>query len=189
MKTMKFLSSVLALGLIMLFTQVQAQNVGIAADKQKQANLEKNKKRQAELKQKFNSMTPEQQAEMKRKADQYKRNGGKINPGTGTKPTTTTNQNTTPKTSGNPALQSKPASEPAQQGTAAKKIHSGKPYWAEQHGQKKENATAEPVKTGNKVAVSEKLKNSTRTTTKVTPKPSVKVVKAAEKAPADKPKK
>ncbi len=58
-----------------------AQSNGIAADKQKQANLEKNKARQIELQKKYNSLTPEQAAEAKRQANAFKRGGYKSQSG------------------------------------------------------------------------------------------------------------
>ncbi len=58
-----------------------AQSSGIAADKQKQANLEKNRARQIEMQKKYNSLTPEQAAEAKRQANTYKRGGYKSQSG------------------------------------------------------------------------------------------------------------
>jgi len=58
-----------------------AQSSGIASDKQKQANLEKNRARQIELQKKYNSLTPEQAAEAKRQANAFKRGGYKSQSG------------------------------------------------------------------------------------------------------------
>ena len=62
---------------VLMVSQVVAQNAGIAADKQKQANLEKINARQTELKKRYNSLTPEQAAAARQKANEIKRSGGK----------------------------------------------------------------------------------------------------------------
>jgi hypothetical protein len=94
MKTSKLFVSFLVVATFMFCTEIKAQSSGIAADKQKQENLEKNKARQAELKKKYNSLTPEQAAEAKKRANEYKSGGYKESTGKGAK----TNANTAPST-------------------------------------------------------------------------------------------
>lgn len=77
MKFSKVLATTLFFSFAVLCSQSFAQSSGIAADKQKQANLEKNKARQAELKKKYNSLTPEQAAAAKKQANEYKKGGYK----------------------------------------------------------------------------------------------------------------
>jgi len=116
---------------------VNGQNVGVAADKQKQENLEKNKKRQAELKKKYNSLTPEQAAEAKKRADAYKKSGGKsvttAEPApSGKKPSTPA----TNKTSATP-----------KQGNVQKPATSKAPVWMDANGKPKPvTPTAQPGK-------------------------------------------
>jgi hypothetical protein len=130
MKAFKFFSALMVLSLLILVSQVNAQKVGIAADKQKQENLEKNKKRQAELKKKYNSLTPEQAAEAKRKANEYKRSGGKMSSG-GTSTTATT-----PKTTKTPAITNK-TPEQQKQGTVKKGTTAKKPVFMDEKGKPK----------------------------------------------------
>jgi len=118
---------------LILTHAADGQNTGVAADKQKQENLEKNKKRQAELKKKYNSMTPEQAAEAKKRADTYKKSGGKPGAsgttaapaGTGKKPTT-------------PAV-NKTSSAP-KQGNVQKPSTSKAPVWMDASGKPKQVA-------------------------------------------------
>lgn len=139
MKAVRFLSTVLALSLVLLFVQANAQKVGVAADKQKQENLEKNKKRQAEMKKKYNSMTPAQKAEALKKGKEYKKNGGKVNP-TGSS-TSTGKKVSSPNT---PAVTNK-AADQQKQGTIKKVNGSAKPVWMDEKGKPK--TTTAPVTT------------------------------------------
>jgi len=133
MKTISYFTLGLVLGSFLLLGQVKAQNVGVAADKQKQENLEKNKKRQAELKKKYNSLTPQQAEEARKKADAYKRSGGKST-GTNTKPAPT----------------QKPASAPAvnkgsqapKQGNVQKPGTGKQPVWMDAKGKPKPSTSA-----------------------------------------------
>ncbi len=99
MKISTLFAATMVLTVLLYCTQVNAQSSGIAADKQKQENLEKNKAHQAELKKKYNSLTPEQAAEAKKRANEYKKGGYKEQTGKSAK--------TDPKT--NPAPATKPA--------------------------------------------------------------------------------
>lgn len=134
MKSVIAIAATLIFSVSVFCTQSYAQSGGIAADKQKQANLEKNKARQAQMKKKYNAMTPEQQAAARQKAMERK-TGGKVvkpvvtpsgktvpvNPKTAVKPNTTPasakksikgipGNVAPPKTTGKPAL---PSSEAA----------------------------------------------------------------------------
>ena len=108
MKLSTFLAASLVLAASLFSSQSFAQSRDKAADKQKQANLEKIKAHQAELHNKDNSLTPEQAAEAKKKADAYKRGGYKQK------------ENQGPKTA--PAVNNPqpPDAKPAQHGVGAK---------------------------------------------------------------------
>ena len=95
-----------------------AQSSGIAADKQKQANLEKNRARQIELQKKYNSLTPEQAAEAKRQANAFKRGGYKSQSGKETK-------NPATKTNSVPAAKSVQPAAPAVKAVQGKAAGSG----------------------------------------------------------------
>jgi len=116
MKATSFFAVTLVLAVSLLYSQSYAQSVGKAADKQKQANLEKNKAHQAELKKKYNSLSPEEAAQAKKRANEYKRNGGKVSPGTQT-------NSVTPSTKSTPV----PANKPVQQPSGSKKTLQGIP--------------------------------------------------------------
>jgi hypothetical protein len=161
MKTFRVLS--LAFLLLAFFTSAgtYGQKVGVAADKQKQENLEKNKKRQAELKKKYNSLTPEQAAEAERKANEYKKSGGKTKPaGNTAKPAT---GGTKP---GTGTAVSKTSQTP-KQGNVQKPGATKQPVWMDANGKPK------PV-------------NSGKTTGKQEAKPGT-VVKATPKTTTAKP--
>jgi hypothetical protein len=117
MKTLKLFASLLVFTFTLHCTQVKAQSSGIAADKQKQENLEKNKARQAELKKKYNSLTPEQAAEAKKKANEYKKGGYKEQAGKGTK----TSPSPTPKPATNKVDPSVNPAKPSQSKPSANK--------------------------------------------------------------------
>lgn len=107
MKTSSLLAASMVLMVSMFCAQSYAQSVGIAADKQKQQNLEKNKARQKELKKKYNSLTPEQAAEAKQKANEYKRSGGRKPAGTSPKPASPATGSVKPVVKGQPVPASK----------------------------------------------------------------------------------
>jgi hypothetical protein len=157
MKTSKLFMLLIVMVAFLFGGSIYAQNVGIAADKQKQENLEKNKKRQAELKKKYNSMTPEQKAEAKKKADAYK-TGGKTNSNTSGKPATL------------PA-----ASNPNQRAVQVhqSKPRSNKPVWMDPNGHAKTTpAPSKPAEKDVKPAVESKTKPST-TPAKPAVKPTI----------------
>ncbi len=89
MKLSSLIAATLVLSVSLLCSQSYAQSKNIASDKQKQAALDKQRAHQAELQKKYNAMTPEQQAEAKRKAAEYKRTGnkGQVTRGSNTTPT------------------------------------------------------------------------------------------------------
>ena len=181
MKSKRFLTFAFVLSLVLLLGQAYAQKVGIAADKQKQANLEKNMKRQAELKKKYNSLSPEQAAEARKRADEYKRNGGKV-PSTGS----ATSTGTKIKSPNSPAVVSK-TPEQQKQGNVKKKTGSGKPVWMNEKGKAK--PTAAPVlnkqgKAESKSSIPGKVKNPSVKKKTVNSKVSVKTSKPAEKSSA-----
>lgn len=60
MKISTFIAATMILSVSLFCSQVVAQSSGIAADKQKQANLEKNKAHQKEMQKKYNSLSPEE---------------------------------------------------------------------------------------------------------------------------------
>jgi len=106
-KNATLLIALLILSVSMICANSFAQSHDVAASKEKQANLEKIKARQAAMKQKYNAMTPEQQAEAKQKYVELKKGKrgaqkGKPIPA-GTEKTVTTNK----KAPSAPALQSK----------------------------------------------------------------------------------
>ena len=157
MKAMKLLSSVLIISLVLFFVQANAQKVGVAADKQKQENLEKIKKHQAELKKKFNSMTPEQKAEAQKKVNAYKRSGGKVTPAGSSSSTVKT-----VKSPGVPAVVNK-TTEQQKQGNVKKNTGSGKPVWMDEKGKPKTSGkavTSQVGKTESKPATPVKPKNT-----------------------------
>ena len=135
MKAMRFLSTTLVFCLVLMLGQSYAQNAGIAADKQKQANLDKINKHQAELKKKYDAMTPEQAAAARQKADEYKRSGGKVHPaGSSNKANTPTK-----KTNGSPVINKTTAQK--KQGNVKKSTTSGKPVWMDEKGKAKTKVT------------------------------------------------
>ena len=113
MRTSKLFAAFLVLSVSLFCAQVSAQSSGIAADKQKQANLEKNKARQAELKKKYNSLTPEQAAEAKKRANEYKGGGYKEQTGKGAKTNPTNKPTPSPKPALNPVQPSVNPAKPA----------------------------------------------------------------------------
>jgi hypothetical protein len=178
MKALKFVSTLLLLSFVLLTVQVKSQNVGKAADKQKQENLEKIKKHQAEMKNKYNSMTPEQQAEARKKAGELKKGGGKVTPkGSGIN----TKTNTT-KPASQPIVSKTP--EQQKQGTVKKSTHSNKPVWMDEKGRPKPVApvSGEVSKTDSKPTSDVK---STDVKRKVAPaKAKVKTTKQVAKSSA-----
>ncbi len=75
MKTSSFVAAILLLTVSLCGSLSYAQSADKAADKNKQANLEKLKAHQAEMQKKYNAMTPEQAADARKRAHDYK-NGG-----------------------------------------------------------------------------------------------------------------
>lgn len=142
MKTFRVLTIAVCFNTVLMLGQVYAQKVGIAADKQKQANLEKLHARQEELKKKYNSLTPEQAEEARKQANEYKRSGGKLP------------ASSKPAQAGQPVKkQSGPAvisKNPVQvkKGTAPKPSPSPKPVFMDEKGKPKEAAktAAQPSK-------------------------------------------
>jgi hypothetical protein len=129
MNKVGYVSIVMLICGILLTSASTAQKPGIAADKQKQENLEKIKKRQAELKKKYNSLPPEQAEEARRRANEYKKSGGKST-GTGTKPGTTVKTN--PSKLG---LQGTGSTKPKTSPTSKPKTN--KPVWMDSKGHSK----------------------------------------------------
>ena len=158
MKTMKLLTVALFLSTVLLAGQVYAQSVGKASSKQKQENLEKIKAHQAEMKKKYNSMTPEQKAEAQRKASEYKRSGGKkANSGTSVQ------AGKEVKNSGTSAVVAKTSTQ-AKQGTVKKTAKSAKPILMDENGKPKKvviPATSQPVKSEINTAKSAEIKKPT----------------------------
>lgn len=121
----------------LFFSQAYAQSTGIAADKQKQENLNKEKAHQAEMKKKYNSMTPEQAAEAKKQANAYKKGGYKTQPAKGTKTTTTSKSTST---------SSANSTKPATSGTKPTKSGTAKPTQGKPTGTSSQSSTkAAPV--------------------------------------------
>jgi hypothetical protein len=142
MKALKHLTSLIALIIILLALQVNAQNVGTAADKQKQANLEKNKKHQAERMKKYYSLTPEQAAEAKQRASEKKLNGGKKQPGG-----SNTSTGAVTKTQEPSAVVSKSNEQPPK-GNIKKSTGSGKPVWMDEKGKTRKKTSAVTTQVG-----------------------------------------
>ncbi|MBK7028160.1 MAG: hypothetical protein IPH45_02680 [Bacteroidales bacterium] len=135
MKTIKYFTLTIIVSVVMSTGFAYAQKVGVAADKQKQENLEKNKKRQAEMKKKYNSMTPEQAAEAERKANEYKKTGGKSKTeGNTTKPSPGMSKPTT--NSAVNKTQQNPKQGNVQKPGATKKV-----IWMESNGKPKVTTT------------------------------------------------
>jgi len=107
MKTTSILTIILFVAASLIGGQAFSQRPDKAADKQKQANLEKNKARQKELHRKFNSLTPEQADAARARATAYKRGGYKQKQNPVKSPAPATNQAATAKPA-KPAAASKP---------------------------------------------------------------------------------
>jgi len=108
MKASSFIAIALLFTASLYCSQTYGQSVGTAADKEKQANLEKNKAHQAEMKKKYNSLPPDQKVEAERKAKEYKKGGYKQQ--SGTKSTSTSASKPKPKaTSSSTAKTTQPA--------------------------------------------------------------------------------
>ena len=87
MKASSIIAAVLIFSASLYCTQAFAQSSGVAADKQKQQNLEKNKARQKEMQKKYNALSPQEKAAAEKRANEYKNSGGKTTgKGTTTKP-------------------------------------------------------------------------------------------------------
>lgn len=80
MNTKLFITGIFVLTMSLSSFMAQAQSVGIAASKEKQAALEARRARQAELKKKYDAMSPEEQARVKQKAIERKNGGYKNDP-------------------------------------------------------------------------------------------------------------
>jgi hypothetical protein len=120
MKISTFIAATMILSISLFCSQGVAQSSGIAADKQKQANLEKNKAHQKEMQKKYNSLSPEEKKQAEARANEYKKSGGK-------KPAATTSS---PKPSASPASKTAPAAAAKPQSPAAgstKTVLKGKP--------------------------------------------------------------
>lgn len=133
MKSINYFAIGILLGSVLLLGEARAQSVGTAADKQKQENLEKNKKRQAELKKKYNSLTPQQAEEASKKADEYKRSGGKKT-GVKTQPSPTQKPATAPAAN--------KGSQPPRQGNVQKPATGKQPVWMDANGKPKSTTSA-----------------------------------------------
>ena len=175
---MKFLVPALFLSMAVLTGQAYAQNVGKASSKQKQENLEKIKAHQADMKKKYNSMTPEQKAEAQRKASEYKRSGGKkANSGT------TVQAGKEVKNPGTSAVVAKTSTQ-AKQGTVKKTAKSAKPVLMDENGKPKKvviPATSQPVKSEINTAKTVEMKKPTEV--KKTVAPPAEAPAAANKTP------
>ena len=77
MKASSLFAAALIVTVTLFYSQSYAQSTGVAADKQKQAALDKQRAHQAELKRKYNSLTPEQAAEARKRSAEYKKGGYK----------------------------------------------------------------------------------------------------------------
>lgn len=80
MKAKFIITGILALTMSLAANNLQAQSVGIASSKEKQAALEKRHARQVELRKKYDAMSPEEQARVKQKAIDRKNGGYKNDP-------------------------------------------------------------------------------------------------------------
>jgi hypothetical protein len=130
MKTNLFISIAALFAMMVICRPAFSQSVGQAADKQKQANLEKNKARQAELKKRYNQLTPEQAAEAKKRANEYK-NGGYKKGKPGAKPTT----GNKPSGSGTVIKPDVNSSKPADKSNTGAKAHQKpKPVFLDKNG-------------------------------------------------------
>ena len=103
MKTSSILAAALIISASLYCSNTFAQSSGVAADKQKQANLEKNKAHQKEMQKKYNALSPQEKAAAEKRANEYKTSGGK----------TTTGKGTTTKPAAKPATPAKPAASSA----------------------------------------------------------------------------
>jgi len=83
MKASSFFIATLVLSLMLFCSQSFAQSSGIASSKQKQAALDKQRAHQADLKRKYKALPPEQAAEAKKKAREYKNGGYRKQPDQG----------------------------------------------------------------------------------------------------------
>ena len=119
MKASTIFTAALIFSVSVFCSQVSAQSSGIAADKKKQENLEKNKAHQKEMQKKYNALSPQEKAAAEKKANDYKKSGGKTTTGKGTSTGKgTTTKPATPTTPAKPAANSsktttaKPAASP-----------------------------------------------------------------------------
>ncbi len=102
MKASSIIAAALVFSVSLYCSQAFAQSSGVAADKQKQANLEKNKAHQKEMQKKYNALSPQEKAAAEKRANEYKNSGGK-----------TTGKGTTTKPAAKPATSAKPAASSA----------------------------------------------------------------------------
>ncbi len=166
MKTMKLLTVALLISAVVLTSQAYAQNVGKASSKQKQENLEKIKAHQAEMQKKYNSMTPEQKVEAKRRADEYKRSGGKK-----TTSATAVQTGREVKNPGTSAVVSRTSTQP-KQGNVKKAVKSTKPILMDENGKPKKvvsPVTVQPAKSEINTAKTTEIKRTTEVKKTVAP--------------------
>lgn len=154
MKVSSLFTATLVLSVSLYCSQTFAQSSGVAADKQKQENLEKIKAHQNDMKKKYNSLSPEEKKQAEARAKEYKKSGGKKPAGTvpATKPS------------------SAPTTKPAAVSTT-KPANTTKPV-----------LKGQPVPAGTKVAQPAPTKTSTPKSAVKTP--PAKTTPPAEKAPA-----
>jgi len=125
MKISSFIAATMVLSISLFCSQTFAQSSGVAADKQKQGNLEKIKAHQKEMNKKYNSLSPEEKKQAEARAKEYKKSGGKKPTGTppDTKPAVAPSTKTTPASSAKPTSTIKPKSvlkgQPVPAGTKA----------------------------------------------------------------------
>ena len=134
MKTNSF-TAILMIILVSIFCAPSfAQSGDRAASKEKQANLEKIKAHQAELRKKYDAMTPEQKAEAKKKATTYKRGGYKAQQGKAEKAATTAVETPQEMKPSKTAIQNKKSARPKPPGQKVQKATDAKPIFLDANG-------------------------------------------------------
>lgn len=177
MKIKSFVAALMVLTVSLCCTQSFAQQKGIAADKEKQAALDKNLARQAEMKRKYNSMTPEQAAEARKRANEYKNGGYKNKDEKGIKPAASTKPAPVP--AARPSLQNAGGTKPAQAKPSATKSQGStkpKPVFMDANGK--------PLKATTPAAVPPKTASPAAEPVKAAPAKTVTPKAAKEAAPA-----
>jgi hypothetical protein len=177
MKALNLFTATLIVTVSLFCSQASAQSKSIAADPQKQAGLEKNKAHQAEMKKKYDAMSPAEQAEARKRADEYKKGGYKNKSAKGSTSTTPAKKTT-----------SAPATKPAQKSVNQAKPTQGKPAATANQGTSKTkpvflDANGKPLTTTSPATNAKPATSPSKTTPPAKPATS-QTEKAVQTAPS-----